>query len=82
MCLSNVPKTEASPPWGWAVEKAMGATCVTLTTLLCSVRLEQDPTDSPKPVLSTTPASWDSSTPFTQGTDSSPPVTPTNPISR
>lgn len=43
---------------------------------------EPDPTDSPQPVSSTTPASWDSSPLFTQGTNSSPPVTPTNPISR
>ncbi|XP_059235128.1 CMRF35-like molecule 7 isoform X1 [Mustela nigripes] len=43
---------------------------------------EPDPTDSPQPVSSTTPASWDSSPPSTQVTNSSPPVTPTNPISR
>ncbi|XP_032178923.1 CMRF35-like molecule 1 isoform X2 [Mustela erminea] len=43
---------------------------------------EPDPTDSPKPVLSTTSASWDSSPPFTQVTNNSQPVTPTNPISR
>ncbi|XP_032726592.1 CMRF35-like molecule 5 [Lontra canadensis] len=43
---------------------------------------EPDPTDSPKPVPSTTPASWDSSPLFTQGTNSSQPVTLINPISR
>ncbi|XP_032726590.1 CMRF35-like molecule 5 [Lontra canadensis] len=46
------------------------------------VEPEPDPTDSPKPVLSTTPASWDSSPLFTQGTNSSQPVTLINPISR